>query len=705
MATKNLAATITIGGTLTSGLKGALGSTKTALRDIGSEIIKLQRANKAIGSDIRTFDRLGRNVEGLRQTYANTVREVDRLRLAQRRLTDAQSRSDRVQQITGFHNSPVTMKGAGVGATVAGGAIIGSMVPGVNEAKHFQTEQSRIKSLGLGDDVSKEAISYAKDLKTYGTSMLDNLQLTRDALSIFTTMHDTRNVVPTLAKMKFGNAAMFGAHGAENEAAFIDMLKVVELRGGAHSKEEFEKQADLIQKVVSATGGRVGASEWRNVIARGGIAAKLTRDDAFYYQLEPLVQMQGGDQVGTGLSAAYSSLYQGRTTKRAANNLEKYGLVAPGRKIKHDKAGQISFLNPGDLLGSDIFRESQYEWVKKVLLPALAKKGVTEDKEIADAIASFVSNRKGADLLATMVLQRSLIDKDEAKNRGAYGVSDMESESRATAAGKEIKAHKDFEDAQLSLGNNVLPLYTRALVAASDALVTFNKFTEANPGLSSAVVIGVTSIGAGLVVLGPLLVAAGGFLNLYAAAQLRVAAAATAAATATTAETTAIVTQNAAAGGGALGKFGKFAGGALAAVAVANVADYAAGKIGLGGKSINEEQDSKNWDRFNWWQKGESGVGRGIESAIGFIGLSNLENQARSKRIATETSYLDGKEIPPMRGAGEQTSPVIQQENNFNITQLPGESGDDLARKIAKQMAAQNAIKQRSALTDGASTQ
>ncbi len=513
MASKTLNATITIGGSITQGLKSALGSTRSMIGEIGKSIKELTKNQRAIGDSIDGLRKAGKSVGDLTRRYAEATREIDRMRTAQKRLAESEATRDRITNRAG------KIATVGAGATVAGGMLLAGVVPGVKEAKHYETEKGRITALGLGDEVSKEAYDYAKDIKTYGTSMMENLELTRDALSIFTTMHDTKNVVPTLAKMKFGNTAMYGESGAANSAAFMDMLKVVELRGGAHSKEDFEKQAELIQKVVSATGGRVGANEWRNVISTGGIAAKLTRDDAFYYQLEPLVQMQGGDKVGTGLSASYSSLYQGRTTKRAAMNLDKYGLIGDKSKVKHDKVGQTSQLNPGALLGSDLFRQSQYEWVKQILIPTLAKKGITEDKEIADVIASIVSNRKGADLLATMVLQRGLIDKDEKKNRGAYGVKQIDAEARSLAAGKELEAEARLANLKLKVGQQVLPIYAAGLEMVASALERMNKFAEENPRLTKFVVVGAALLGGALITLGPVLVATASAMYIFAGAQ------------------------------------------------------------------------------------------------------------------------------------------------------------------------------------------
>jgi hypothetical protein len=276
----------------------------------------------------------------------------------------------------------------------------------------------------------------------------------------------------------------------------------------------------MVQKVISATAGRVDAGEWRNVISTGGTAAKLMRDDAFFYQLEPLVQMMGGDKVGTGLSAAYTSLYQGRTTKRAAMNLEKYGLIGDQSKVKHDKVGQTSQLDPGALLGSNLFRESQYEWVKQVLLPTLAKKGVTDQKEIVDVIGSFVSNKKGADMLAAMVMQQQLIDKDEHRNRGAQDVAQLEKEGRGTAAGREMDLRAKKGNLELRLGNAALPLYVRGLELATGALERLNGFMERNPRAGKAMVLGLAGVAGSLAVVAPVALAVGHTLSTYAGYRL-----------------------------------------------------------------------------------------------------------------------------------------------------------------------------------------
>lgn len=96
---------------------------------------------------------------------------------------------------------------------------------------------------------------------------------------------------------------------------------------------------------------------------------------------------------------------------------------------------------------------------------------------------------------------------------------------------------------------------------------------------------------------------------------------------------------------GAATTAGRLATGAASRLGIGAAAygvDYVAGKVGLGGKEVNEAQDEKNWQQANFWEKMQSSVARGIENVGDFI-VPNLANQARTDRIADETKYLKEK--------------------------------------------------------------
>lgn len=493
----------------------AAGALKTAGQEQAQQlqIMRERLSGAGIGTkELANHERtLRREIEATSKTMAQQQQRLANTKAKQERVAAATTHADKLRSKAG------SMAAAGAGATAAGAVVGAPIVKGVNEAKHYQTEVGRVNALGLGDKVSTEAVAFARNMKTYGTSQLDNLQLMRDGMSAFADVHHAEMVAPTLAKMKFANHAFFGEEeGAENERKFMDMLKVIELRGGLESKEKFEAQANIVQQVITATGGRVGPNEWLNMIKTGGLAAKGLRDDAFYYQMEPLVQEMSGNRVGTSLMSAYQNLYQGRTTKRSAAKLEEFGLIGDKSKVKHDKAGQVSFLDPGALLGADLFRENQFEWMEKVLLPQLAKKGITERSKILDAIGSIFSNRTASNLYSQMYLQRAQIHKNETLNRGAANIGTLEKLGRDSAGGKELEAQSKLADLKLTMGEKILPMYSQALEMAIGAVTRLNGFMERNPTVAKVMIAGFSVLAGVLLVLGPLMLGIAALVGPYA---------------------------------------------------------------------------------------------------------------------------------------------------------------------------------------------
>ncbi|MDB0529883.1 phage tail protein, partial [Ralstonia solanacearum] len=429
----------------------------------------------------------------------------------QRRMAAAHQAADKVRARAG------NVAAAGAGATAAGMAAGAPLLKGLGEAKHYDLEKLRIGALGLGDPSTKDALAFAEQMKAYGVSQVEKAELMRDALSVFADTHHAEMVMPTLAKMKFANAAVFGqAEGAENERKFVDMLKVIELRGGLASEDAFKKQADMVQQVISATGGRVQAGEWLQVIKRGGLAAKGMDSEAFYYTLEPLVQEMDGATVGTAMMSAYQNLYQGKTTKRALHNLDKFGLIADRSKVQEDKAGQVSFMDPGALKGAELFRKNQFAWVEQVLLPALAAKGITSQAQVQDAIGSILSNRTASNLISQMVVQRDQIHKNMRLNAGAAGIDQLEAKAKGTAQGQELDTLAKVHDLEKALGEKVLPLYARSLELVTQAAVSVTAFMQDHPTLAKAAAIAVGALAASLLVLGPIMLAVASVLGPYA---------------------------------------------------------------------------------------------------------------------------------------------------------------------------------------------
>ncbi|MDQ4687622.1 phage tail protein [Janthinobacterium lividum] len=474
---------------------------RTSLKDAGIDTRQLGKAQEWLKNSIQLT-----NVE-----LASQQKRLAASAAKQQRVTNATQHADKLRSKAG------NIATAGAGATAAGAVMAMPIAKGLHEAKHYQLEKARVNALGLGPKTSQQAIQFAQNMKTYGTSQNENLELVRDAMSIFGDLHHAEMVAPTLAKMKFANKAFFGKEsGEENERIFMDLLKVIEQRGGTASSEKFHDQANMMQKVITATGGRVGPTEWLNFIKTGGIAAKIMDDKQFYYQMEPLVQEVGGHRAGTALMSGYTNLYQGRTTKRAVSNMERLGLIKDRGQVKHDKVAQSATLGPGALLGSDIFRRSQFEWLEQVLLPQLEKKGITDPKEIEDTIGSLFSNRTAGNQFLDMFRQRIQMHKNAKLNAGAYDIEQIYDLGKQQAGGAELEATARLANLKLTMGEKILPLYTQALEMAIAAMTRLNGFMERNPTVAKVMITAFAVLAGLLLVLGPLMLGIAAMIGPYA---------------------------------------------------------------------------------------------------------------------------------------------------------------------------------------------
>ncbi|KQF71853.1 phage tail tape measure protein [Acinetobacter baumannii] len=427
--------------------------------------------------------------------------------------TSIDSQKNKLENLNRFQKSHSNMSGNvrtaamyGAGMAATGTAALYQMRKPIDENKRMDVLENRIGALGLGDTSTKEATEFAKKMKTYGTSMTENMSLMLDGTSAFADVNHAKMVTPMLAKMKFGNTAMYGDEkGADNEKKFMDMLKVIEMRNGLKSEKAFKDQANIIQQVITATGGRVQAEEWLNATKRGGIAVQGLTNEALYYKMEPIVQMMGGHGYGNAAMSAYQNIYQGRTTQRAANNLDKFGLIGDYSKVKHNKTGDLSYLDIGAIKGSDLFKKDQFAWMEQVLIPAINAKGITRDDDVVDAIGSLFSNRTASNLFSQMYMQRDNIHKNIKLNKGAANIDQLSDRAQNTVSGKELEAQAKLHDAYLQFGQTILPIYTQALVMATNAMQGFTGWMQQNPTLAKALGTGLLLIAGGLVAIGGLL--------------------------------------------------------------------------------------------------------------------------------------------------------------------------------------------------------
>jgi hypothetical protein len=399
------------------------------------------------------------------------------------------------------------------GMAMAGGALAGAGAVGLalfkgplDEAKNFQSEVARFTSLGFGAKVDADAVKFARGMKTYGTSARDNMTLVSDAMAVFKNLHHAEVAAPILAKMKFANEAVFGHHGKANEGKFMDMLKVIEFRRGLSSTEEFETQANFVQKVISGSRNRVDATQLLSALKTGGVALTGRTNAAFYLGAEPLIQEFGGQRYGTGSMSIYQNWVQGRGTLTAQQELFRLGLLNPDL-VQFNKLGVLKKALPGSFIGSRVLeQEGELAVLEKVVLPAFAKHGITSEEGVIRTLGTTLGNRTGSGLMSRIYQQRDTLKIQTQANEFAQGINQLDLTAQQTLAGKQIELHKRWRDVMLELGNAVLPLAIKTVEGLTRGLQGVHRFAIEFPTLTKALTVSFGALSG--------LVAAGGVFML-----------------------------------------------------------------------------------------------------------------------------------------------------------------------------------------------
>ena len=492
----------------------AAGALKTAGQQQAEQLQVMRERLGAAGigtKDLANHERTSRReIEATNKTMTLQQQKLANAAAKQQRVTNATQHADKLRNKAG------NMAMAGAGATATGAVLAAPVAMGVNEAKHYEIETARIRALGTRTSEEKEhAIQFAKELKTYGVSQLEKTEMIRDSISIFADGHHAEMALPSLAKMKFINDTLYPDSAGERNAQLFAMQKVIELRGNAGSVEAFKKDADRIQKIIAATGGRVSGEDWRQFTIRSGVAGKGLTDNAFFNQMEPMLQELGGSTAGVGFRSLYNNIVQGRATQRSAREMQALGLLN-GKHIKYDKVGQIKYIQAGALLEGELFQKSPLDWVEKVFLPKLAAKGITDEDAINTKIGTLISNSNGAAFLMRVVGQRLQMRKSERLNQNTEGMDKLHDRARAVSAGAEHEAHAKLSDLKLVMGEKILPVYTQALEMAIAAVTKLNGFMERNPTVAKAMITGFAVLAGVLLVLGPLMLGIAALVGPYA---------------------------------------------------------------------------------------------------------------------------------------------------------------------------------------------
>jgi hypothetical protein len=342
------------------------------------------------------------------------------------------------QQMVGIHNLVGTISSGfggwklaigAVGTVLVGGTIIKSLEEIAKHGALVNHEFNLMKVAGMTASEMQEASIAAS--KTSGavltTTYAENLKHVNELRAAF---GETSDAIKHLDEISKANAILGSLKGGGTDQVW-ELVKALEGKGLTYDEKEFNSYVNTMMKVVEATGGRVTPSAFQSAF-KYGRTATLGWDEQFVGgALGRLIQEMtsgGGGGGGTGgpgnaLMSAYGAVVSGKMGKTAAKEFESVGLG----KSKHLEGDEAEVI--GDR-GQSIMQKNPYEWVQKVLMPALTAHGFTTQEQIQEQVGKMFENRTAGHIMTMMALQgranqgeRSPFEKDIKVFGTAMGTS------------------------------------------------------------------------------------------------------------------------------------------------------------------------------------------------------------------------------------------------------------------------------------------
>lgn len=417
----------------------------------------------------------------------------------------------------------IGMAGAGFGAAgFMGLGIIGKMIKPAEEYVHQLNimNMAGVKHAELAGAVGDAWKNTGTIITTTAT---ENLRSLLDLRNVLGNMDEARMALPVVSRIQAVLAASSEGQisGNSKELAY-SMAKALDIIGAAQNKDSFEKQAEMMSKVIIATQGRVTPEAFKSTFQYAR-QAKYRLSDEFKYEILPsLIQENaaggggGGGSRGVGpmLSAFYRWANQGYINKKSMPELVSLGLVNPGTALKTTTSGTtVGAMTQGDLAASNPFL-----WVQNVLVPAIQKKygaNLSKDQLMMHINEITRGNQLAGNLVGEFAYKPVNFTRDQDNIRGTMSTVDA---YKAALSNDPNTAHKalsaQWENLKTAFMMGVVPVLIPALIKLTNAFNSLANWARTHPNLAKGLALGFIALFAAMALGGTVLMMTAAFKGL-----------------------------------------------------------------------------------------------------------------------------------------------------------------------------------------------
>lgn len=321
-------------------------------------------------------------------------------------------------------------------------------------------EETRMRASGMTAHEIEEAekLSAEASKKFPSISQTEMMHMARNVRSMVGSFEEASHVIEPLARLR---VVALGAHPekfAELNEDFDKLAKGMEIKGVTQDRAKFEHYIDNMAKAMNVFGDTLRPTDYYEMFKYGRAATNALGDEFMLKTAPTLAQELGGSSAGKALSSFYTQFVGGKMSNKSLAQLEEYGLLTDKSKVIKTKTGNVKGILPGAIMGQEYLQPGKtdpYAWVNNVLIPQLAKKGVTDPAKIQEVIAAMASQQTTAQMMSIFATQQSRIEKDKHLVEGAKGgeAAELFQKNDPKVIAKSIESQFDN-----LLGNTAAPL-------------------------------------------------------------------------------------------------------------------------------------------------------------------------------------------------------------------------------------------------------
>ncbi|MFM0630776.1 hypothetical protein [Paraburkholderia xenovorans] len=342
-------------------------------------------------------------------------------------------------------------------------------------AKDYQNEFNRFKALNLGDKVNAEADKFVTSTHTFGVAQKELMKSMAESVGLFGSFDEAAKFTPALVELGKANSSIFGEkNGKLDDEGLKNLLKFIDRRGGFKDEATFNRNLNLAEKLVTGSGGFLKFNDLGQFSQHGGVAFRGLSDEGLLH-MEGLMIEQGGSKAATALMSTYQNLVAGRTPKKTMGLLQDLGLARLEMQTHGAVGGKpLKSLVMTDISESALLQSDPAKWMNDVLLPALAKKGITSQDQVLKAVNDVLSNRNASNQGSIMTTQQFQLMRDYKLAKGAMGANDVINLYKNSASGAEDDFASAWADFKKQFGQTMLPAITGMLKTGASILREIN---------------------------------------------------------------------------------------------------------------------------------------------------------------------------------------------------------------------------------------